>query len=473
MNRRGFLSAALAPLAAPAQTRPPNVVVILADDMGYGDARCYNPDSKVPTPEIDRLAAQGMRFTDAHSPSAVCTPTRYGLLTGRYCWRTSLTEGVLWGYSPSLIEPGRITLASLLKSRGYATGGVGKWHLGLGNTPKTDYGKPLRPGPPDFGFDYYFGIPASLDMDPYLYFENDRVVEKPTGFLKASKKGEGGFWREGAAAPGFRHADVLPKLTDKAVEFVRRQSQAKPFFLYFPLTAPHTPWVPTAGYRGRSGAGDYGDFVAQVDESVGRLLREVDERNTLVIFTSDNGAHWLPEEIAGFRHRANGPLRGMKADIWEGGHRIPFLAKWPGRIHPGTTSDQIVCLTDILGTVAEISAAPLPDDAGEDSFSLMPAFQNREMKRAAVVHHSVTGMFAIRQGTWKLILGRGSAGFSIPRTYKPKAGEPLGELYDMRGDPGEQNNLYLQRPSVVRELTALLARYRREGRSRSSSAVNR
>jgi arylsulfatase A-like enzyme len=367
-----------------------------------------------------------------------------------------------------------MTLASVLKSRGYITGGVGKWHLGLGNAPKTDYGQPLRPGPLDFGFDYYFGIPASLDMEPYVYFENDRVLEKPSGFVKASKKGEGGFWREGPAAPGFKHADVLPALTDKAVEFVRRQSAAKPYFLYFPLTAPHTPWVPTAPYKGRSGAGDYGDFVAQVDDSIGRLLRELDGGgNTLVIFTSDNGAHWLPEEIAQFGHRANGPLRGMKADIWDGGHRIPFIARWPGRIKPGSNSSQTICLTDFVATAAEICGAALPEGAGEDSFSLMPAFQNRKMNRAAVVHHSVTGMFAIRQGPWKLILGRGSAGFSIPRTYKPKAGEPPAELYDMRRDPGERNNLYRQQPAVVGELTALLDKYQNDGRSRPPAPLNR
>jgi arylsulfatase A-like enzyme len=465
MTRRELVAGALAQVSGRSMARLPNILYILADDLGYGDLGCYNRESEIPTPNLDRLASQGMRFTDAHSPSAVCTPTRYGIMTGRYCWRTRLKEGVLWGYSPSLIEPGRVTVPSLLKRRGYATGGVGKWHLGLGHAEKTNYDERLRPGPPDFGFDYYFGIPASLDMEPYLYFENDRVVERPTGFIKASKKGEGGFWREGPIAPSFRHDTVLPTLTQKAVEFVRRQSRARPYLLYFPLTAPHTPWVPTAPYKGKSRAGDYGDFAVQVDEAVGRVLREVDD-NTLVIFTSDNGAHWLPEEIAQFGHRANGPLRGMKADIWDAGHRVPFIAKWPGRIQPGAICEQTICLTDLLATVAGIVGERLPRDAGEDSFDLAPAFQNRDTKRAAVVHHSVTGMFAIRQGAYKLILGRGSAGFSLPRTYRPQAGEPEGELYDMQQDPGERNNLYLQRPEVVRELTALLERYRVEGRSR-------
>jgi arylsulfatase A-like enzyme len=464
MTRRDFLfTAAAAPLEG---AKLPNIVFILADDLGYGDLGSYNADSKIPTPNLDRLAAQGMRFTDAHSPSAVCTPTRYGIMTGRYCWRTRLKEGVLWGYSPSLIEPGRLSVPALLKRRGYSTGGVGKWHLGLGSAEKTDYNEALRPGPRDFGFDYYFGIPASLDMEPYVYFENDRVVERPTGFIKAGKKGVDGFWREGPIAPSFKHDQVLPTLTQKAVDFVRRQSKTKPYFLYFPLTAPHTPWLPTAPYRGKSRAGDYGDFAAQTDDAVGRVLREVDD-NTLVIFTSDNGAHWLPEEITQFGHRANGPLRGMKADIWDAGHRIPFLAKWPGRIQPGTKCDQTICLTDLLATAAGIVGEKLPHNAGEDSFNLTPAFQNQDVRRAAVVHHSATGMFAIRQERYKLIVGRGSAGFSEPRSYQPKPGEPAGELYDMQQDPGERNNLYLQRPELVRELTALLERYRSDGRSRA------
>jgi arylsulfatase A-like enzyme len=453
-------------------------VLILADDLGSGDLGCYNKESKIPTPHLDRLAAQGMRFTDAHSPSSLCTPTRYGLLTGRYCWRTPLKRGVLQGYSPYLIEPGRMTLASLLKEHGYATAVIGKWHLGLGSEARTDYSKPLVPGPATAGFDYFFGIPASLDMEPYVYVENDRVLAPPTGHIAASamrRNGGGGFWRAGAIAPGFRHIDVLPRITDKAVEFLGRQSADRPFFLYLPLTAPHTPWMPTDEFRGKSGADWYGDFVVQVDASVGRLLKTLDDArlagNTLVLFTSDNGAHWLPSDIENFKHRANAGWRGQKADIWEGGHRVPFLARWPGTVPAGTTSDQLVCLTDVLATLADMLGQQLPADAGEDSFSFLPALKGEkpgagQPGRTAIVHHSGDGTFAIRQGPWKLALGLGSHGFSEPKVIPPRPGEAQGQLYHLGDDPAEQNNQWLQKPEIVRQLTALLEQYQSKGRSR-------
>jgi arylsulfatase A-like enzyme len=462
--------------AAQASDRPPNVVVILADDMGYGDPGCYNKDSHIPTPNIDRLATQGMRFTDAHTPSSVCTPTRYGLLTGRYCWRTTLTRGVLQGYSPLLIEPGRITVASLLKQHGYATAGIGKWHLGLGNDKETDYARPLKPGPNAVGFDYFFGIPASLDMPPYVFVENEGVTEAPTEMIAASemrRKGGNGFWRAGAIAPHFKHIDVLPTLTEKAVAFVGKQTKDKPFFLYFALNAPHTPWVPTDEFRGKSKADWYGDFVAQVDASAGRVLEALDRAeladNTLVILTSDNGAHWLPEDIEKWGHRANGNLRGQKADIWEGGHRVPFLARWPGKIKPGTTSDELVCLTDLFATTAALVEHRLADDAGEDSYNLLPALLGEKRERPvreAIVHHSSDGTFAIRQGPWKLALALGSHGFSAPQNVKPEPGGPTGQLYNLADDLGETKNLWLQKPDEVTRLTALLEKYKKEGRSR-------
>ena len=466
-------------LAQESDGRRPSIVVILADDLGSGDPGSYNKASKIPTPNIDRLAAEGMRFTNAHSPSAVCTPTRYGLLTGRYAWRTRLKNGVLRGFSPCLVDVGRLTVASLLKKHGYSTACVGKWHLGLGNARKTDYSAPLRPGPNDLGFDYFYGIPASLDMEPYLYVENSRSVEEPTRTVGASRhrrQNGGGFWRAGPVAPGFRHIDVLPTITRKAVGFIDRhakESPGKPFFLYFPLTAPHTPWLPTKEFRGKSGAGYYGDFTAQVDACVGEVLRALDRgklsASTLVMFTSDNGSHWPPGDIEKWGHAANLHLRGQKADIWEGGHRVPFLARWPGKIAPGSTSDQILCLTDIVATVAELLGAPLPDDAGEDSYSFLPALlgqKSRRELRDAVVHHSSRGVFAIRQGAWKLILGRGSGGFSRPHTIQPEPGEPPGQLYHLADDLAETSNLYLQRPEVVAQLRSLLETYRRQGRSR-------
>ncbi len=468
-------------VAVAREAERPNIVFILADDMGTGDLGCYNPESKVPTPNMDRLAAGGMRFTDMHSPSAVCTPTRYGVLTGRYAWRTRLKSGVLWGYSPNLIEPGRVTVAELLRDHGYATACIGKWHLGLGDAERTDYSRPLRPGPLDHGFDFFFGIPASLDIEPYVWVENDRVLEAPTGQIAASKPRRGGgegFWRGGPIAPGFRHADVLPMITRKAVEYIEeRKGSEVPFFLYFPLTAPHTPWLPAEEFRGKSGAGPYGDFTAQVDWTVGRVLDALERagvaERTLVILTSDNGAHWTPADIEKYGHRANHRLRGQKADIWEGGHRVPFIARWPGRVPAGMVSDRLGCLTDFWATAASIVGAAVPGRAAEDSFDLLPVLVpssqtgdgNPPVAREAVVNHSANGTFAIRRGSMKLILGRGSGGFSNPRTIKPGPGEPTGQLYDLAEDPAETVNLYGDRPEVVEELTALLDDYRERGAS--------
>jgi arylsulfatase A-like enzyme len=468
----GLGAAALASAAA-AEPRRPNIVYILADDLGWGDLGCYNAKSAVPTPNADRLASQGMRFTDMHSPSAVCTPTRYGILTGRYCWRSRLKKGVLWGYSPNLIEQNRLTLAGMLKKRGYYTAGVGKWHLGLGMEEKVDYAKPLRPGPLDHGFDYYFGIPASLDMDPYVYFENDRVVEAPTSSTAGEKEPRGVFWRAGAMAPSFQIPEVLPTLTERAVRIIReRAAKSQPYFLYFALSGPHTPWVPKKEFQGRSQAGLYGDFVAQVDDTLGRVLKAIEESgkasNTLIVFTSDNGADWKIADKQKFAHRANADWRGEKADIWDGGHRIPFLARWPAAVRAGSVSDELGCLTDFFATAAEIVGLKLPKDAAEDSYSLLPALEGRKTKpiREAIVHHSSEGMFSIRQGEWKLELGLGSGGFSPPRTEKPTPGGPLGQLYNLRRDPGETENLWLKEPATVKRLTLLLEQYQRQGYSR-------
>ena len=467
-----------APLLVAAAPEQPNIIFLMADDMGYGDPSCYNDQSKVPTPNINRLAAEGMRFTDAHTPSSVCTPTRYGVLTGRYAWRSRLKSGVLWGYSPALIEPNRMTVASLLKSQGYHTACIGKWHLGLGDREKTDYAQPLRPGPTSVGFDYFYGIPASLDMDPYVYVENDRAVEQPTETVAASKQrraGGGGFWRAGPVAPGFRHIDVLPVITDKAVGYLeqRAKSPEQPFFLYFPLSAPHTPWLPTDEFAGKSGAGPYGDFAAQVDHTIGQVLAALDRLkladNTLIVVTSDNGAHWLDSDKKQYGHLANRPWRGQKADVWEGGHRVPFVVRWPGKIKPGTTCDQTTCHTDFLATCAELVGAELPRNAGEDSFSMLPAYLGTDRGKAirtATVHHSLSGVFCIRQGDWKLIAGLGSGGFTNPKTIKPKPGEAFGQLYNLADDPAESNNLYLERPQIVARLTTLLEKYKTEGRSR-------
>ena len=476
----------------------PNFVFILADDLGIGDLGCYNAKSKVATPHMDRIAAEGMRFNDAHTPSSVCSPTRYGVLTGRYAWRSRLKNGVLWGYSRSLIEPGRETVASLLQKQGYATAALGKWHLGLQQTDNNvkapvpaaseilpedhphavDYSKPLSPGPNSVGFDYFFGIPASLDMNPYVYVENDRVIEAATAFTERSlhrRQGGGGVWRAGKIAPSFKHIDVLPRITEKATEWLSQQSNEKPFFLYFPLSAPHTPWVPTDEFMKDSKVGYYGGFVAQVDWVVGQVLKTLDERgladNTMIILTSDNGSHWPVSDIEQWDHAANMHYRGQKADVWEGGHRVPFIVRWPGRVEKGSTSDHTICLTDFMATAASATGTELPSAAGEDSFSLVPALTGSNDSgsgvRASVVHHSMNGTFAIRRDNWKLVVDNlGSGGFTAPRVVKPAKGQPAGQLYDLVADPSEENNLYERNDQVVADLRAELDRIQSSGRSR-------
>ena len=496
MNRRNFLKTAGVSIASLAilgcgdnlassagDSKKPNIVFIMADDMGYGDLGCYNKKSKIPTPNMNKLAAEGMRFTDAHSPSAVCTPTRYGVLTGRYCWRTRLKRGVLNGYSPALIDTERLTVASMLKQHGYSTACIGKWHLGLGNDKKTDFDKPLVPGPNALGFDYFYGISASLDMPPYCYIENERPVEKPTLKIEAGKATEDGWWRAGAISPGFKHVEVLPHLTTKAVKYIddhANKSPDRPFFLYFPLPAPHCPIAPADFVKGKSKAGGYGDFVVEVDWTVGQVVEALERNgltgNTLIIVTSDNGSPGRTKikrnpysiiEIYG--HYPNGELRGIKADAWDGGHREPFIARWPGRIPAGTTNDELACLTDFMATCAAVVGAKLPENAAEDSFNLLPTLLGKKLEkpiRDSIVHHSLSGMFSIRQGKWKLILGLGSGGFTKPQKIEPKPGEPKGQLYNLEHDITESNNLWSKHPEIVERLTKLLDKYKEQGYTR-------
>lgn len=475
MDRRSFLGSLAAAPALAATTRP-NVVVILCDDMGTGDVSCYNPEAKTRTPRMDALARQGVRFLDAHSPSGVCTPTRYGLLTGQYCWRTRLKSGVLNGYSPALIERGRATIASVLQASGYRTGVFGKWHLGLGTAEKADYTKELTPSPNDYGFDEFFGIPASLDMPPYLYVRNRRAVEAPTKTIGDNgAPPRGPFWRGGPIAPGFEMDGVLGRFTDNAVQFIKDSVAAKkPFFAYVPLSGPHTPWVPSKAFLGKNkDAKLYGDFVAEVDHCVGRIVDQLEASkvtgDTLVIVTSDNGAPWSAPDIAEANgHRANMNWRGQKSDIQEGGHRIPFIVRWPGHAKGGTISKDLLCLTDVFATVAAATGSKTPEASGEDSFNQVAAIEGKASKpiRESIVHHSGTGLFSIRKGDWKLVLGRGSGGFTAPQKIEPKAGEPVGELYNLREDPHEDRNLWASESQKVAELTELLATFQRNGRSR-------
>ncbi|MFK7789243.1 MAG: arylsulfatase [Phycisphaeraceae bacterium] len=479
-----------------ADTTRPNVIVILCDDLGQGDPQSYNPDSKIPTPSMDRLAEEGMRFTDAHTPSSVCTPTRYSTLTGRYCWRTRLKKGVLWnGWESALIEEDRQTIASMLKPMGYTSAAIGKWHLGW-NWQTTD-GKPASPkahdaGTVDYnakvtrgleavGFDHSYLIPASLDMAPYLWLVDDRAAEAPTAQTPGSKhrrQNGGGFWRKGAMAPGFDFYGVVPAASEASIAFIdriaaeQRAGDDNPFFLYYPLPAPHTPWVPTTEFQGDTTVGWYGDFVLQTDAELGRLLAALDRNgiadNTLIIFTSDNGSHWPESDIEKWGHDANNGWRGQKADIHEAGHRVPFLVRWPAVIKANTVSDQTICLTDLYATVAEIVGHELNDNEGEDSISLMPIFTAKatEPIREATVHHSFSGMFAIRKGDWKLIQGLGSGGFTKINTKADKAAGIEGQLYNLKEDPQEKKNLWKDKPEIVAELSALLEKYKAEGRSR-------
>jgi arylsulfatase A len=457
----------------------PNIVYILADDLGYGDVHCFNPDGKIPTPNLDRLAAAGMAFNDAHSGSALCTPTRYGILTGRYAWRSSLKKEVLLGYSPRLIETDRLTVPALLKQHSYRTACFGKWHLGMDWPLKeggvaenyadqwnVDYTKPIANGPTAVGFDEFFGISASLDMPPYVFITNDRATAVPT----VEKR----WVRKGPAAADFEAIDVLPTLTAKAVEYIGRAKAGEPFFLYLPLSAPHTPILPTKDWQGKSGLNAYGDFVMQVDDTVRRLLAALDRAgiadNTLVVFTADNGCAPAADfpALASKGHHPSYHFRGHKADIYDGGHHIPFVVRWPGRVKPGTTYDQLTCLTDLMATVADVLGTKLPDNAGEDSVSMLPALEGRatEPLREAVVHHSSNGSFAIRQDKWKLELCPGSGGWSYPRPGRDDQSRmPPVQLYDMTDDVGEKANVQDKRPDVVARLTRLLEKYAADGRS--------
>ena len=486
----------------------PNIVVILADDLGYGDPGCYNDQSKIPTPNINRLASEGMRFTDAHTPSSVCTPTRYGLLTGRYCWRTRLKRSVLWPWDPPLIPADRLTLPEMLQQAGYQTACIGKWHLGwdwpLENPDDAEhyvtdefdgysiqqkhrerYGKnidwkrPTRGGPTERGFDYYFGDDVP-NFPPYTFIENDRVVAIPT-----SQKPKAMFGHAGPAVEGWDLSNVMPTITKRAVKFLddHNSSQSNlPFFLYIPLTAPHTPIAPTEKFIGKSKAGNYGDFVHQVDWTVGQVLDAIERNgyveNTLVFFASDNGSPQRngTQGNAGpvgsvkkdFGHDPSRPWRGMKSDAWEAGHRVPFIARWPGKILAASESDEPIILTDLMRTIANLVGHDLPHDAAEDSFDVGAALFEPNSVRAPIrphlIHHSGNGTFAIRIDNWKLILGRGSGGFT---RFQPAANAPAGQLYNLAIDPAEQNNLYDTNPEIVAKLTGKLKSFQEAGRTHS------
>ena len=465
-------------------TRPPNIVVVLADDWGYGDLACQNPDSRIPTPFCDGLANQGMRFTDAHTGSAVCTPTRYGLLTGRYAWRSRLTRGVLWGYSAPLIDPEVPTLPAVLQRAGYRTAAIGKWHLGLewarrvGSGPwpanidtpdgyptaHIDFTGPVLRGPHTAGYDRSFVLPASLDMAPYCFIRDGRIVTPPTDRCDDSPRPQ--YWRGGPISPGLTHASVMPRLTQEACEFLwdhHRTATDQPFMMAFYPTLPHYPHIPNLPYQGKSGCGAYGDGVVEFDASVGAILATLEAtghaENTIVIVTSDNGAD-LSGGQAGFGHASNSWLRGQKADIHEGGHRVPFIVRWPGVVDAGTVSDATICMTDIFATVADAVGATIPKGGAPDSVSFRSVLDGASagtQVRGSVIHHSMDGTFAIRSGPWKLSTGLGTGGFTAPRTIEATPTGPTGTLFHLGDDPRETHDLWSEWPGEVARLRRELA----------------
>jgi len=458
----------------------PNIVIILVDDMGYSDPGCFNPESRIPTPNIDSLARAGMRFTDAHAPGSVCHPSRYGRLTGQYPFRTDVS---VWRKQP-LIKEGQMTIASLLKSAGYHTAMVGKWHLGF---RENGYDRPLPGGPVDRGFDTFFGIRASTDIPPYFYIRGDRAVEPPTDHIEAHRSDgwspiQGAFWRAGGIAPNLHLEDVLPRFTDEAVEVIRSHAktrQRQPLMLYLAYPAPHTPWLPAPLFRGTSKAGLYGDFAVMVDAMIGRVLQMLENaglaNDTLVIFSSDNGPVWYDHDVTRFGHDSTRGLRGMKGDAWEGGHRMPFIVRWPGKVSAGSVSHQTICFTDMLATFADVVHVPLPEGAGPDSFSILPVLLGKQPEnkpiRGPLVIASANGLMTIRSGPWKLIAGLGSGGFTKPGRVQPTPGGPRGQLYNLDEDLAESNNLYLQKPDVVKRLSDQLSRIRESRPSAKNARV--
>ena len=478
--------------AAAAESRP-NIIVIYTDDQGCGDVSCLNPKAKFQTPNLDRLAAEGIVFSDAHCSDTVCTPSRYGLLTGRYCWRTELKRSVLGSERACLIEDGRMTLASLCSQNGYSTAMVGKWHLGMefpGSRQSRDWTQPVLDMPLDKGFDYFYGIPASLNYGILAWFEGRYAKVPPVMYTQKKKnsiaiddyrikppydavaKTLGGTNQWGIVqgqleiAPDFVDSECLTRFTDQAIAWVEKHQRGgnanRPFFLYLPYTSPHKPVIPIDRFRGKSAAGAYGDFMMETDWQIGRLLESLDRLGisdeTMVIFSSDNGPEntWK-KRAEQFNHQSNLIYREGKRSIYEGGHRVPFFIRWPEKIQGGSTTSRAICQTDLLATLADLFDAPLPADAGEDSVSFLSELTRTSDDdslgdRLPIIHHSISGGFAIRAGRWKLIMEHRK--------------QPM-ELYDLSADPSEDNNLIKMHPDLVRSLTIQLTKIVQNGRSTS------
>ncbi|WP_405566298.1 arylsulfatase [Polaribacter sp. Asnod6-C07] len=477
------------------KNKNPNIIYILADDLGYGDVQSFNSEGKIPTPNLNKMAANGVKFTNAYTSSAVCTPTRYSILTGRYNWRTELKSFVVSGYSKSLIKQERTTVAEMLKNQGYSTAFIGKWHLGwdweitkedskfsrdkLNAKPEVDFSKPIKNGPNSHGFDYTFGFCGSLDMAPYVYVENNKPTMEPTKTtVSVDEKGK---WRKGLTSDDFNHTNVLQDLTDKAISYIDENANGKsPFFLYFPLPAPHTPILPTTEFLGKSNTNMYGDFVMQVDDVV-RQIRETLKKqgiseNTMLVFTSDNGCSPRAnfDELAKVNHNPSYTFKGTKSDIYEGGLHVPFIVEWPNKALKNSSSNKVISTTDFFATSADIVGYKTKDSEGEDSYSMMPLISGKNDIdiRDYTVLHSVDGSFGIRKGDWKLITCQGSGGWSYPNprdVKREKLNLPDMQLYNLKDDIGETKNVITSFSEIASELKVALKKIILDGRSTPGS----
>ncbi len=468
----------------------PNVIFVLADDLGIGDISPTNPDCKIKTPHLQKMADEGITFMDAHSSSAVCTPTRYGVLTGRYNWRSRLARGVLNGTSEHLIPAERATVGHLLQQVGYHTQMIGKWHLGWDwakadkreqKWKDIDFTKPVKNGPDINGFANYYGHCGSLDMPPYVWVDTGKITALPDREEGVDRTEDPyGWYREGPIGPDFKIDQVLPHLFDKSVAYAKERAKKKnPFFLYLPLPAPHTPIVPVPPYKDASKMNPYADFMMQVDGHMGELFAAIKEagvdENTLVFFTSDNGCSNQAnfEKLAEFGHDPSAGFRGHKADIYEGGHRVPLIVRWPNGIKAGQKTNALACLTDLYDTMREITGQKKIDQGGEDSFSLVPAFKGKpKTSRSTLISHSISGHFSIRQGDWKLCLSAGSGGWSAPKEMEAKKqGLAPIQLFNLKQDKGERNNLQAENKAKVKELIQVLDTEVKKGRSSPGKPV--
>lgn len=488
---------ALVPNLAWAADRLPNIVILYADDMGYGDMAALNADSKIPTPNLDRLAQEGMRFTDAHSSSGICTPSRYALLTGGFHWRKF--HNIVNSFDSPVIDAEQFTMAEMLRARGYRTACVGKWHLGWnwsdilrpGATPSVqgrartkvyapgdfDWSRPVSGGPLSHGFDYYFGDDVP-NFPPYAWFENDRVITTPSEPLAITPETAEGSWeaRPGPMTPGWDFYAVVPRLGDEAVKWIEQQDGQQPFFLYAPFNSPHAPIVPTSEFRGTSQAGGFGDFVAQTDAVIGDIVRALAEgghaENTIVIFSADNGPErYAYDRIRNFGHRSMGPLRGLKRDLYEGGHRVPMVVRWPGVVKSGSVCNALVSQVDLMATFAAVVGYELPAGAAPDSYNLLDVWKkNSASPRTSIVHNTFENAYAVRHENWVLIAAPSGAHSQVPPWFNEQNGytddEQPGELYDLSTDLRQAKNLYAQQPEKVRELTEMLEQIRAKGQVR-------